>query len=80
MRDAPTSRARYRQENRKTRFEEAYESWTTGRLTQAALLLGQCERSFRRYMERDHVDGLDGLLDKRHKRRTAALSTGKLIL
>ena len=50
MQDTPISRARYMQENRKMRFLEAYESWGQGRLTQAeaALLLGQCERSFRR--------------------------------
>jgi len=49
------------------RFEEAFQGWTGGRLTQAeaAMLLGQCERSFRRYVERYKADGLDGLLDKR---------------
>jgi hypothetical protein len=36
------------QENRKIRFEEAYDGWSEGRLTlaEAALLLGQCERSY----------------------------------
>ena len=40
---APMSRARYVQENRMMRFEEAYEGWTGGRLTQAeaAMLLGR---------------------------------------
>ncbi len=54
MQDTPISRTRYMQENRKMRFEQAYEEWNTGRLTQAeaALLLGQCERSFRRHIER----------------------------
>lgn len=49
------------------RFEEAYQGWTSGRLTQAeaGMLLGQCERSFRRYVERYQADGLEGLLDKR---------------
>ena len=49
------------------RFKEALDGWTQGRLTQAeaALLLGQCERSFRRHIERYQADGLDGLLDKR---------------
>jgi hypothetical protein len=67
MQDAPISRARYVQENRKMRFQEAYEGWSLGRLTQAeaALLLGQCERSFRRHIERYQADGLDGLLDRR---------------
>jgi len=61
------SRARFMQENRKMRFEEAYEGWTEGRLTQAeaALLLGQCERSFRRHIDRYEADGLNGLLDRR---------------
>jgi transposase len=78
MQDTPISRARYMQENRKMRFEQAYEEWNTGRLTQAeaALLLGQCERSFRRHIERYQADGLDGLLDKRlsqvSKRRASA--------
>ena len=54
MQHAPISRARYMQENRKIRFTEAYDGWSEGRLTQAetALLLGQCERSFRRHIER----------------------------
>ena len=67
MQAAPMSRTRYMQEHRKMRFEEAYQGWTGGRLTQAeaALLLGQCERSFRRHVERYRSDGLDGLLDKR---------------
>ena len=49
------------------RFEQALEGWTSGRLTQceAALLLGQSERNFRRHVERYQADGLDGLLDKR---------------
>ena len=67
MQHATISRARYMQENRKMRFQEAYEGWSEGRLTQAeaALLLGQCERSLRRHIERYEADGLDGLLDKR---------------
>ena len=60
------------------RFEEALQGWTAGRLTQAeaAMLLGQCERSFRRHVERYGADGLEGLLDKRlsqiSKRRASA--------
>ena len=55
------------QEIRKMRFEEAYEGWNEGRLTQAeaARILGVCERSFRRYMGRYEADGLDGLIDRR---------------
>ena len=49
------------------RFEEAYTGWQEKRLTQveAALLLGVCERSFRRHIERYERDGQEGLLDKR---------------
>jgi transposase len=49
------------------RFEEAYGSWQAGRLTQeeAARLLGVCERTFRRYIDRYEEDGLQGLIDKR---------------
>ena len=49
------------------RFEEAYEGWNKGRLTQAeaAQMLGMCERSFRRYLVRYEADGLDGLIDRR---------------
>ena len=55
------------QEIRKMRFEEAYEGWNAGRLTQAeaAQILGVCERSFRRYMGRYEAEGLDGLIDRR---------------
>lgn len=52
---------------RKMRFEEAYEGWNEGRLTQAeaAQMLGMCERSFRRYLTRYEAEGLDGLIDRR---------------
>ena len=55
------------QEIRKMRFEEAYEGWNGGRLTQcdAARLLGVCERSFRRYIWRYEEEGLEGLIDRR---------------
>ena len=55
------------QEIRKMRFEEAYGVWTEGRLTQeeAARILGVCDRTFRRYVDRYEERGLDGLLDKR---------------
>jgi transposase len=55
------------QEIRTMRFEEAFSIWTEGRITQeeAARMLGVCERSFRRYINRYHDNGLDGLLDKR---------------
>ena len=49
------------------RWEEAYEGWMYGRLTQeeAARLLGLCERSFRRHINRYEEAGMDGLIDKR---------------
>ena len=55
------------QEIRMMRFEEAYSQWTEGRLTQeeAAQILGVCDRTFRRYINRYHEDGLEGLMDKR---------------
>ena len=55
------------QEIRLMRFEEAYGGWTRGCLTQseAASLLGVCDRTFRRYLVRYEVEGLDGLIDRR---------------
>lgn len=55
------------QEVRKMRFEEAFEGWSEGRLTQedAARILGVCDRTFRRYMARYEAEGLDGLIDRR---------------
>ena len=49
------------------RFEDAYEGWTSMRLTQidAARLLGVCPRTFRRTIDRYEEDGLDRLIDKR---------------
>ena len=49
------------------RFEEAYDGWRDQRLTQeeAAQLLGVCERTFRRYIDRYEDEGLAGLVDKR---------------
>ncbi len=49
------------------RFEEAYSIWQSKRLTQeqAAQILGVCERTFRRYIDRCEDAGLDGLLDRR---------------
>ncbi len=45
MQHAPISRTRYMQENRKMRFQEAYEGWNDGRLNRAnplAALLLSC--------------------------------------
>lgn len=55
------------QEIRAMRFEEAFSIWTEGRITQdeAARMLGVTDRSFRRYINRYHENGLEGLLDKR---------------
>ena len=67
MQHAPISRARYVQENQQVRFQEDYDGRSEGRLKQveAALLLGQCKRSFCRHIERFKADGLEGLMDKR---------------
>ncbi len=48
-------------------FQQAYEGWHSGELTQteAARLLGMCERSFRRYLARYEEFDLQGLIDKR---------------
>jgi len=55
------------QEVRKMRFEEAHEGWNRGRLTQeeAAMLLGVCARTFRRYLIRYEDEGMEGLTDRR---------------
>ncbi len=55
------------QEIRLMRFEEAYLGWRRGCLTQseAASLLGVCDRTFRRYLVRYEAEGLDGLIDRR---------------
>jgi len=49
------------------RFDEAYDSWQNGSLTQAEAgrLLGMSERNFRRYIDRFHDEGEAGLMDKR---------------
>ncbi len=59
MQHAPISRARYVQENQQVRFQEDYDGRSEGRLKQveAALLLGQCKRSFCRHIERFKADG-----------------------
>ena len=60
-------RTEWLQQTRLMRFEEAYEGWQVKRLTQdeAARLLGVCERTFRRYIDRFEEEGLDGLMDQR---------------
>lgn len=49
------------------RFQEAYDGWERGRLTQeeAAGLLGVCDRTFRRYILRYEDKGMEGLIDQR---------------
>ncbi len=61
------NRTKRLQEIRKMRFEEAYTGWQGGHLRQeeAARLLGVCERTFRRYIDRYEEEGLSGLSDKR---------------
>lgn len=55
------------QELLQMRFEQTYDGYQCKRLTQteAAALLGVCERSFRRYIHRYEESGLAGLIDKR---------------
>jgi len=55
------------QEIRRMRFEEVYFGWSESRLTQeeAARILGVCDRTFRRYIDRYEDSGLSGLSDKR---------------
>jgi transposase len=55
------------QEIRKMRFEEVYFGWSESRLSQeeAALVLGVCDRTFRRYVSRFEEYGVEGLSDKR---------------
>lgn len=55
------------QEIRKMRFEEVYSGWSESRLSQeeAALILGVCDRTFRRYIDRYEDLGIAGLSDKR---------------
>ena len=57
------------------RFEDAYEGWTESRLTQeeAARLLGVCDRTFRRYIDRYEEEGLEGLIDKRLDDKTETI-------
>ena len=55
------------QEIREMRFEEMYFGWSESRLTQeeAARILGVCDRTFRRYIDRYEEAGISGLSDKR---------------
>jgi hypothetical protein len=55
------------QEIRKMRFSEVYLGWSKKRLTQAeaAEILGVCDRTFRRFIDRYEGSGTEGLSDKR---------------
>ena len=56
------TRTQLLQEIRRMRFVEAYVGWQARRLTQgeAARLLGVCDRTFRRYVDRYEDEGLGG--------------------
>ena len=71
-------RTEWLQETRRMRFEEAYDGWHTRRLTQeeAARLLGVCDRTFRRYVERYEDEGFAGLRDKRLTQPSARKAPG----
>lgn len=60
-------RTKLLQEIRKMRFEEIYGDWLNKRISQeeAGRLLGVCDRTFRRYIDRYGEDGMEGLIDKR---------------
>ncbi len=51
------------------RFEETYNSWQVGGISQeeAARILGVSDQTFRSYMKRYEADGIDGLSDKRNR-------------
>ncbi|MGV8075674.1 MAG: helix-turn-helix domain-containing protein, partial [Syntrophobacteraceae bacterium] len=55
------------QEMRKMIFEQVYGGWQERRLTQeeAARMLGVCQRTFRRMIDRYEDGGLEKLSDKR---------------
>ena len=55
------------QEIRTMRFEEVYEIWNQGQLTQeeAGRILGVCARTIRRYIDQYEEGGIEGLKDKR---------------
>ena len=55
------------QEIRTMRFEEVYEIWNQGQLTQEEVrrMLGVCARTIRRYIDQYEEVGLEGLKDKR---------------
>ena len=61
------------QEVRKMRFEEVCGIWKESKITQesAARMLGVCERTFRRYLDRYAEEGLEGLEDKRLTRASS---------
>jgi len=71
-------RTEWLQETRRMRFEEAYGGWHAKRLTQqeAARLLGVCDRTFRRYVERYDDEGMEGLRDKRLTQTSARKAPG----
>ena len=54
------------QEIRKMRFEESFSIWTEGRITQeeAARMLNVSSRTFRRYVDRYHNNGISAFLMK----------------
>lgn len=51
----------------KMRFEAIQSDWESGKLTQseAAQILGVCDRTFRRYLCKYESEGMDGLTDQR---------------
>ena len=66
------------QEIRKMRFEEVYYGWNESRLTQeeAARILGVCDRTFRRQIDRYEQGGMEGLWDYRYGCRKPVFDPG----
>ncbi len=58
------NRTEFHERIKQMRFKEAYEGYQCNRLTQdeAATLLGVCDRSFRRYMDRYEDSCMDTYL------------------
>src|SRR3990172_3741593 len=76
--EGPISRARWLQETRRMRFQEAYAGWQEKRLTQedAGQLLGVSGRTFRRQIGRFEAEGMQGLVDLRMSQGSSRRAPG----
>src|SRR3989304_8753611 len=80
--EGPISRARWLQETRRMRFQEAYAGWQEKRLTQedAGQLLGVSGRTFRRQIGRFEAEGMQGLVDLRMSQGSSRRAPGEEVL